>query len=209
MMNPHFIFNSLGSIQNFLLHNKPYEAGIYLSQFARLIRQNLNAIDTSMINLEEEITRMKNYFDLEKLRLGDKFDYSIIVNDVIESEDVLIPSMIIQPFAENAIWHGIANLEGKGFISITFRFYTKNSLHIVIEDSGIGFRNAEKFSAKKDSHLNMGMNIVRKRLILLGKKYGIETGVTAVDKSPGSPNPGTRVTIVVPFIFGATGSYLE
>lgn len=206
MMNPHFIFNSLGSIQNFLLHNKPYEAGIYLSQFARLIRQNLNAIDTSMINLEEEINRMKNYFDLEKLRLGDKFSYSIQVNDAIESEEVLIPSMIIQPFAENAIWHGIANLEGKGIIDISFKFHTKNSLLIVIEDSGIGFKNSEKYSAKRDSHLNLGMNIVRKRLVLLGRKYGIETGVTAVDKTPGSPNPGSRVTIVVPFIYGTSES---
>lgn len=202
MMNPHFIFNSLGSIQNFLLHNKPYEAGIYLSQFARLIRQNLNAIDASMINLEEEVKRVKNYLDLEKLRLGEKFDYSIIVNETLESDDISIPSMIIQPLVENAIWHGIANLETNGFVLVTFEQNSQNTLRIIVEDSGIGVKNSGKYNLKQESHLNLGTNIIRKRLNLLGKKYGIETGITVSEYSPGSINPGTRVVLVVPFIFG-------
>lgn len=202
MMNPHFIFNSLGSIQNYLLHNKPYEAGIYLSQFARLIRQNLNSIDTSMINLEEEVSRIKNYLDLEKLRLGEKFDYSIVVNEGIESDDISIPSMIIQPLVENAIWHGIALLEGNGYVLITFELNTHNTLRIIIEDSGIGVENSGKYNLGQESHLNLGMSIIRKRLNLLSKKYGIGTGITISEYLPGSVNPGTRVVLIVPFIFG-------
>jgi hypothetical protein len=202
MMNPHFIFNSLGSIQNFLLHNRPNEAGIYLSQFARLIRQNLSAIDTSMINLEEEIDRLKNYLDLEKLRMGDKFVYTIEIDDNVEYEEMLIPSMIIQPFVENAIWHGIANLDENGFLSIVFILDSDKSLQIIIEDSGVGIKNAAKYSTKGENHLKLGMNITRKRLHLLGQKYGVETSFVYSERSPGTTNPGTRVVIIVPFLYG-------
>ncbi len=202
MMNPHFIFNSLGSIQNYLLHNKPNEAGVYLSQFARLIRQNLNAIDTSTVNLEEEVDRLKNYLDLEILRMENKFTYFIEIDEAVESEDVLIPSMIIQPFVENSIWHGIANIEGKGIIGITFRLKDEKSLQITIEDSGIGIQNAEKYVSQSDKHLKLGMTITRKRLVLLSQKYGIETSVNYRERSPGIPNPGTIVEIIVPLLYG-------
>ena len=206
MMNPHFIFNSLGSIQNYLLHNKPNEASIYLSQFARLIRQNLNAINTSMINIEEEVDRLKNYLDLEQLRMGNKFSYYIEIEEAIEAEYILIPSMIVQPFVENAIWHGIANLEEKGIIGISFKFQSENSLQIVIEDTGIGIMNAVRYGYKNDNHRKLGIDITKKRLYLLGQKYAIKTGITYSEKSPGLPNPGTRIEIIVPVQYGSFGS---
>ncbi|MCK9638710.1 MAG: histidine kinase, partial [Prolixibacteraceae bacterium] len=202
MMNPHFIFNSLGSIQNYLLHNKANEAGIYLSQFARLIRQNLNAIDTSTVDLEEEVDRLRNYLDLEILRMGNKFTYSIEIDEAVESDDVLIPSMIIQPFVENSIWHGIANIEGNGFIGIKFQLKDEKSLKIIVEDSGIGIQNAEKYVSQSDKHLHLGMTITRKRLELLSQKYGVETSVNYRERSPGMQNPGTVVEITVPLLFG-------
>ena len=202
MMNPHFIFNTLGSIQNYLLHNKPHEAGIYLSQFARLIRQNLNAIDTPMINLEEEVDRLKNYLDLEKLRMANKFEYTIELGESVESEDILFPSMIIQPFVENAIWHGIANLDENGFIGIYINLKSENALQIIIEDSGIGIANSAKFNTKGEQHLNLGMNITKKRLTLLSQKYDIETNISYSERTPGTVNPGTKVTVVAPFIYG-------
>ncbi len=202
MMNPHFIFNSLGSIQNYLLHNKPNEASVYLSQFARLIRQNLNAIDTSTVNLEEEVDRLKNYLDLETLRMENKFTYFIEIDEAVESDDILIPSMIIQPFVENSIWHGIANLEGKGTIGITFILKDEKSLQITVEDSGIGIQNAEKYVSQSEKHLNLGMTITRKRLALLSQKYGIETSVNYKERSPGSQYPGTIVEIIVPLLYG-------
>jgi ligand-binding sensor domain-containing protein len=202
MMNPHFIFNSLGSIQNYLLHNRPNEAGVYLSQFARLIRQNLNSINSSMINLEEEIDRLKNYLDLEKIRMGDKFEYHIGIDEAVESEDISIPSMIIQPFIENSIWHGIANLDEKGFVTVFFNLWDDKSLQIIVEDTGVGIKNAENFKTRNKSHLKLGMDITRKRLQLLSQKYGVKTGIEYSELTPGAINPGTKVVIFVPFLYG-------
>ena len=201
MMNPHFIFNTLGSIQNYLLQSKPGEAGLYLSQFARLIRQNLNSINSAVINLEEEVDRLKNYLDLEKLRMEDKFDYRIEIDRSVESEDILIPSMIIQPFVENSIWHGIASLDEKGLISIRFSLHDEKSLQIIIEDNGIGMKQSEKFTSKDGKHLKLGMEMTRKRLALLGKKFHVDTRIEFSEKSPGITNPGTRVLLVVPFTY--------
>lgn len=202
MMNPHFIFNVLGSIQNYLLRNQPNEAGIYLSQFARLIRQNLKATNSSMINIEEEIDRLKDYLDLEKLRMGDRFDYAIEIAENIELEDLFIPAMIIQPFVENAIWHGISEMDGKGHILISFAAKNDKSLRIIVEDNGIGLINAEKTDKRPESHLRLGTKIIRKRLDLLSRKYDTEAQITYSEKSPGTSNPGTKVEIIVPFLFG-------
>ena len=207
MMNPHFIFNTLGSIQNYLLHNKPYEAGIYLSKFARLIRQNFNALNTPMISLDEEVDRLKNYLELERLRMSEKFDYTIVMDESIESDEMLIPSMIIQPFVENAVWHGIANLEGQGVINIYINMINEKSLEIKVSDTGIGIKNALKFSTKSDHHLQLGMNITWKRLNLLSQKYKVKTDVSFAENSPGSENPGVIVTIIAPFIYGKSGEY--
>ena len=198
MMNPHFIFNSLGSIQTYLLQNKSGEAGLYLSQFARLIRQNLNAINASSINLEEEIDRLKNYLDLEKLRMEEKFDYEIKVAENLETDEVLIPSMIIQPFVENAIWHGIAFLKQKGKIIITFSMQDDKCLSVVVEDNGIGMKRSETFSANKEKRPHLGMELARKRLDILGRKFSIKTSLKYSELFPGDLNPGTRVELIMP-----------
>ncbi len=201
MMNPHFIFNSLGSIQNYLLKNKGSEAVIYLSEFARLIRQNLNAINTPMIILEEEVDRMRNYLDLEKKRLANKFDYSIEIDTKFEEEGVFIPSMIIQPIAENSIWHGIATLETKGFIKIYFEAYKSKSMKIIIEDNGIGMKKSSEYSTNDSYQKHLGMQIIKKRLDLLSKKYHAETGISYSECYPDQKNPGTLVELILPFIY--------
>ena len=201
MMNPHFIFNALGSIQNFLLQNKTGEAGIYLSQFARLIRQNMNALNEAMINLEEEVDRLKNYLDLERMRMGNKFDYRIEIDEGSDTDEVLIPSMIIQPFVENSIWHGIALLEEPGMIIITFRMHDEKSLSVIVEDNGIGIKRAQTYQTKDEKHLKLGMEMTLKRIELLGRKYGVDTRVEISEALPGHANPGTRVIMVVPISF--------
>jgi hypothetical protein len=206
MMNPHFIFNSLGSIQNFLLQNKTGEAGLFLSQFARLIRQNMNAINASMINLDEEFDRLSNYLDLERLRMENKFEYKIDIDEGFDPEDIMIPSMIIQPFVENSIWHGISILEGKGSIHILFSMLDETSLKVVITDNGIGIKNAQSGQVKGDKHLKLGMEMTRKRLELLGKKYSVKTRVDFSEVIPGKLNPGTRVELVIPFIYPDSGT---
>ena len=198
MMNPHFIFNALGSIQNYLLQNKPGEAGLYLSQFARLIRQNLNAINAANISLEDEVDRLKNYLDLEKLRMENKFDYFIGISEQVEDGELLIPSMIIQPFVENAIWHGIAGIGEKGMIRILFTQPSEQQIVVRIEDNGIGVQRSSATQQKKSDHLHLGIGITRKRLEILGVKHGISTSVEINELHPGSSNPGTVVELVLP-----------
>ncbi len=202
MMNPHFIFNALGSIQNFLFQNKTGEAGLYLSQFARLIRQNMNALNTAQISLDEEVDRLKNYLDLERLRMGNKFDYRIETADDLDPEDVVIPAMIIQPFVENSIWHGIASLDEKGFISIRFSKQDDRSINVLIIDNGIGISRAKAFSPNGNKHLHLGMEMTRKRLELLGRKYAVQTLVAYNEAFPGDANPGTCVELIVPLSEG-------
>jgi ligand-binding sensor domain-containing protein/two-component sensor histidine kinase len=198
MMNPHFIFNSLGSIQTYILQKKSLEAGMYLSQFARLIRQNLNAINAANITLEEEAERLRNYLDLEKLRMENKFEYHIEMDESLAADEILIPSMIVQPFVENAIWHGISPLEEKGEISVGFRKIDEKSLKIIIVDNGIGMQKSRVFSTKSEKHFHLGMEMTRRRLELLGKKYAIDTSIECFEVSPGYPNPGTKVVLVLP-----------
>lgn len=198
MMNPHFIFNTLGSIQNFLIQNKPSEAGLYLSQFARLIRQNLSSINTSMIRLEEEVDRLKNYLDLEKIRLEDRFSYRIIYEEGLKEEDLSLPAMIIQPFVENAVWHGISTLEKDGMITIRFTRHDPQTLMIVIEDNGIGIARAGAMSRNREKHFHLGMQMTRKRLELLGRQRKADASVTITYAFPGQDNPGTRVVIITP-----------
>lgn len=201
MMNPHFIFNSLGSVQNYLLNNKGSEAVIYLSKFANLIRQNLNAINNPMIILEEEVERLRNYIDLEQKRLENKFEYSIEIDSNLEEETLFIPSMIIQPIAENSIWHGIATLEEKGVLKISFRVYDSSSLKIIIEDNGIGMKKSFEYSSKSSQHQHLGMQIIKKRLTLLSKKYKTKTSIIYSASNPDHYNPGTRVELIMPFIY--------
>ena len=198
MMNPHFIFNSLGSIQNFLLEKKSSEAGLYLSQFARLIRQNLNAINATSISLEEEIDRLKNYLDLEKLRMEDKFDYRIEIAENVDTNEIQIPSMIIQPFVENAIWHGIAFLKEKGQLMIRFIMKNAKTLNVIVEDNGIGIKRSEVFFANQEKRQHLGMELARKRLEILGKKFSVKTSLDYSELFPDNQNTGTRVEIVVP-----------
>jgi LytS/YehU family sensor histidine kinase len=205
MMNPHFIFNSLGSIQNFLLQQKSGEAALYLSQFARLIRQNLNSVKEAMINLDEETDRLKNYLDLERLRMEDKFECRIDVDENIDADEILIPSMIIQPFVENSIWHGLSSFDSKGLVTICFSLHNEKSLRVIIEDNGIGIKKAQTFQMKGEQHLNLGMEMTRKRLELLGRKYVVKTWIEFSEAFPGNPNPGTKVVMILPFVYFDSG----
>ncbi|MDX8338206.1 histidine kinase [Draconibacterium sp. IB214405] len=199
MMNPHFIFNSLGSIQKFLLQNKAEEAGTYLSQFARLIRQTMNSIKSNSVLLEDEVDRLRNYIELERVRMENRFEFAIVIDQKLEEDDYNIPSMIVQPFVENAIWHGISQLENNGKITIRFNYLNEKSLEIVIEDNGIGFEKSKAFSRTKD-HLNMASTLTQKRIQLIGEKYRIKTKIEYEELYPGEVNPGAKITLLVPIV---------
>jgi len=204
MMNPHFIFNAFSSIQNYLLQKKAEEASSYVSKFARLIRQNLNATNSNMIKLDEEINRIKNYLELEQLRMEHKFEYKIEFDAGIEEEELMIPSMIIQPFVENAVWHGVSAIGDKGRVGISFSLQEPGTLIIAVEDNGVGIKNTISNTSYNERHLNLGAKMTRKRLEILGKKLGTKTSIQYFEKYPGSSNPGTRVVLTVPVSYHST-----
>ncbi len=199
MMNPHFIFNSLGSIQKFLLQNKSEEAGAYLSRFARLIRQTMNSIKSNSVLLDDEVERLRNYIELEQFRMENHFDFSVILDEQLQQDDYFIPSMIVQPFVENAIWHGISQLSGEGRITIRFIYVNEKSIRIIIEDNGIGFEKSKAFSKTKN-HLNMASNLTQKRIQLIGEKYQVKTQLSYEELYPGETNPGAKITLLVPIV---------
>lgn len=199
MMNPHFIFNTLGSIQNYLLQNKSGEAGLYLSQFAKLIRMNISSINSNMISIEEEVLRLRIYLDLEQFRMENRFEYSIEYGKDIEEDEVYIPSMLVQPFVENSVWHGISPLVGKGLIRILFIMPSPDTVQVIVEDNGVGIKQSKSFSSNDEDHLHLTMDVIRKRLEIIGKKRNVDTSMEITEAFPESTNPGTKVTLTVPF----------
>jgi LytS/YehU family sensor histidine kinase len=159
-----------------------------------------------MINLDEEVERLKNYLELEQIRLEGKFDYYIEVDPILEEEIYNVPSMMIQPFLENAIWHGISNLNYKGVVSLGVYRFSENIVKVTIEDNGPGIKKKDDSNSKSEVHLNMGMNMTKKRLELLSKKFQVHSKLV-VDNATSNPDcPGTKVTIYLPYILGGMTS---
>lgn len=169
-MNPHFIFNSLLSIQNFIYKNEPGQAGKYLSRFAKLIRLILRSSRKEVITLEEEIEFLNYYLALQKLRFKKRFDYQFDIDEKIRQEQMYIPPMLAQPFIENAIEHGLKDISHEGIIQI--RFFMENSyLVFEVEDNGVGIYRSEREKNLADSnHESLGQQITYDRLRLLNKK---------------------------------------
>jgi LytS/YehU family sensor histidine kinase len=165
-MNPHFIFNSLNSIQAYIMENEKILAMEYLSKFAMLIRMTLNAANEEKVSVQDEIRMLDHYLSLEKLRFQERFDYTIRIIDKIDSYSTFIPPMLIQPVAENAVIHGMKGKTGNGKILIEFR-QTTNHLIVEVRDNGPGFEE----NIQNDIHRKAyGMEITRKRLLLDTRK---------------------------------------
>jgi len=159
-MNPHFIFNCLNSIQRFIMDNDKENAMEYLAKFATLIRQSLNASNEKKISLDQEILMLQNYLDLEKLRFKKKFDYKIIVDEAVVPEEISIPPLLVQPYVENAIIHGMQGLEVGGLIEIHINKINPNRIEICIRDNG----KAKSYGIKNPEHKSLGMSITSRRL---------------------------------------------
>lgn len=172
-MNPHFVFNSLNSIQNFILKNDRDSAYKYLGKFSALVREILEHSRNEKISISDEIHMLKNYLDLEKMRADHRFTYSIEVDDRLAHKHIEIPIMLLQPLVENAVVHGVSPLEGRpGEISLIFRAMDAGMLEMIIRDNGIGRAAAELLNARKMKyHQSMGMDISKERT---KNPYGIE-----------------------------------
>ncbi len=204
MMNPHFIFNSLNSVQYLINCQRNEEANDYIAMMAKLIRKNLDTAGSGFILLSEEINRLNLYLDLEKLRFQESFSYEINTGDDVDTGSIMIPNMIVQPFVENTLWHGIINSGSKGMVTISFSFEDVDidsiicrSLIIKVTDNGIGINAAKK--NKKDDHISKGIQIIEERLKLLSAKMQLPQPIMFEDLGSRSSNShGTEVIISLP-----------
>ncbi|MDP1725775.1 MAG: histidine kinase [Bacteroidota bacterium] len=199
MMNPHFIFNVMNSIQHFINDNEKDAANKYLADFAKLIRMNLTISYKRFIPLEEEINYLQLYLSFEKLRFGDKLTYNITVDPTIDRFETTVAVMMIQPFIENAIWYGILPKKTHGYIQIKIDKAGEDLLKVSIEDNGIGIHEAfvgsNLLEQKNESH---GLSITLQRLKLLGKSAGQELFVRFSHVHPELENKGTIVEFNLP-----------
>jgi len=200
-MNPHFIFDTINSIQNFILKNEKEPAYDYLSRFSQLIRNVLEFSKTESISLEQELATLELYMQLEALRFDEQFDYKIEIDASLNPGSAHIPAMLIQPYIENAIWHGIMHSEVKGKIIIKLSKQGK-LIHCTIDDNGIGRkRSAELKSANILKHKSIGMEVTAERISILGKTMGAETKVEIEDKHDETGLAiGTRVILHIPIL---------
>lgn len=196
-MNPHFIFNSLNSIQHLVRINDTNSATKFLSKFSKLIRQILHHSEETFISLTEEINTLQLYLELETMRFKNKFTYEIIIPEGLEADFIKIPSMIIQPYVENAIIHGIGEIESGGKIEISFEQIAGNRLKCIINDNGIGIDEAFKRKQSNSLHKSMAGKISSERLEILKKLFDAETGVEITDKSIQGKR-GTQVVLILP-----------
>lgn len=193
-MNPHFIFNSLNSINSFIVENKTHLASDYLTKFSRLMRLILDNSKNESISLEKEMETLKLYLLMESIRFDKKFDYSIYVEPGIDEELVKVPPMIIQPYVENSIWHGLLHKKEKGKVYV----YVKKiiaGLEIIIEDNGIGRNKAAELKSKNSTNnKSYGMLITARRIEQLNNKNKVET--TDLTDEHGNTG-GTKVVLTI------------
>ena len=198
-MNPHFLFNSLNSIRYFILTKETDKAASYLTKFSRLIRLILENSNQNTVTLQSELELIKLYVGLEQVRFDEKFTFELILQDDIDSNSIFIPPMIIQPFLENAIIHGIHPKKGPSTLKLSISLKAKDLLQCRIEDNGIGRDKAQKIKLEKaHGKKSMGMNITEKRLLMISKDF--KDLLKIEDAFPSLDNPGTRVQVLIPIV---------
>jgi len=199
-MNPHFIFNALNSVNNFIAKNDEKAANKFLADFSRLMRKVLDYSQMDFISFEEEIELNELYLKLEHFRFRDKFDYTFENNIKQQAYQVDIPPMLIQPFIENAVWHGLRYKEGQGHLDVSIN-EDKEHLKVIIKDDGIG---REKSKASKTlnqkKYKSTGLQNVNKRIELINELYDKKYEISVSDLSSDTEDTGTIVEIKIPII---------
>jgi len=199
-MNPHFIFNSLSSIHHYMINEKPAKAASYLSKFSKLIRNILQGSTEEYISLSNEIGIIENYLELQILRFPGKFDFKIEVDEALDPDHTCIPSMITQPFVENAIEHGLRYKEQRGMVKVSFTL-KDDMINIVVEDEGIGRKKAGELKSERDKdHHSLATSLIQDRIRALNRTLKKKITLDILDLSNDRGEPaGTRVIIEVPF----------
>jgi len=199
-MNPHFVFNCLAAISAFVIQNGKDEAIRYLAKFSKLMRLTLEFSKESSITLDKEIEALQNYLELEQLRFNNKFDFNISKESNIE-DDTAIPSLLLQPYVENAIIHGVVPLEDKGFINIIFR-QIEDQLICIITDNGVGIEQSKKNKETfVNAHKSMAMEISKKRLETLEQLENKKIELSITELRDNEKILGTQILIKLPLEF--------
>lgn len=196
-MNPHFIFNSLNSVNHFIATNNELAANQYLTKFSKLMRGVMENSTEDFIPFQQELDLLQNYLALEKTRFADKFDYEINVDESLNMQNLQIPGMLIQPFLENAIWHGLRYRTEKGFLKLHFE-KSESYLKILIEDNGIGIEESKKQKTQhQKTREGRGMKNTLERIKLLNDLYKKNITCSVQDKEN---NTGVLVTLQINLI---------
>ncbi|MGG5208061.1 tetratricopeptide repeat protein [Chryseobacterium sp. MIQD13] len=197
-MNPHFVFNCLAAISSFIMQNDKEEAIKYLAKFSKLMRLTLDFSKESLITIDKEIESLKNYLELEQLRFNQKFDFKITKDPLIE-DDTALPSLLLQPYIENSVIHGVVPKEGKGMIQVKFS-QTEESLICEITDNGIGIETSKKLKENLvNVHKSMAMEISQKRLETLEELEKKKVNLTVTEiKGENNRTEGTKVVLELP-----------
>lgn len=201
-MNPHFVFNSLNSIQHYILNSKSEEAVKYLNKFAKLIRIILHNSEKSTVTINEDVESIKLYLELEQMRFDNQFSYMIVIADDIDPDYDEIPPMLIQPYLENAILHGINPKEAKGHIEVDIKLI-QSYIKITVTDDGIGRVKASELKTllPNSKHKSLGMKITQDRLRILNIMQQSQLSVNIIDLYDENKQAiGTKVELFIPYI---------
>lgn len=195
-MNPHFVFNCLNSINRFILVNEPEAASDYLTKFSRLIRLILDNSRSETVPLDKELDALRLYIEMEAMRFDGRFSYDIAVAPGLQPEHLEVPPLLIQPFVENAIWHGLMHRSTPGQLWVRVQPHDKG-LWIQVEDNGIGRARAEELKSKSaQTHKSQGLQLTHERLDMIRTLYGVQADIEIEDlHTPEGAPAGTRINI--------------
>ncbi|RYY28028.1 MAG: GAF domain-containing protein [Chitinophagaceae bacterium] len=201
-MNPHFIFNCLNSINRYIVKSDQATASLYLTRFAKLIRLILDNSNNKNVILSNELEALRLYIEMEALRFDKKFTYGITVHESVNTDSIEVPPLIIQPYVENAIWHGLLHKEEEGHLAITVTMLSENMIQCVIEDNGIGRDKARELKSKSAiTRKSLGMKLTENRLSLLNKYAELTASVDIIDLTgKEASSEGTRVILTIPVL---------
>jgi LytS/YehU family sensor histidine kinase len=193
-MNPHFVFNSLNSIKYFLSTNDYAKADKYIDYFSGLIRKFLDYSNNSLIKIEDEAKMINSYLELEKMRLNNKFDFTILISPAVKNKN--IPTFIIQPFIENSIKHGVAPSDKSCLIILKFSL-EDNKIICIIDDTGIGREESQKMKLSPKAHKSKGIELVREKISIIEEIHDAHIEVKIIDKKENDVSTGTTIAIEI------------
>ena len=199
-MNPHFIFNCLNSINRYIVKSDQATASLYLTRFAKLIRLILDNSNNQTVSLSNELEALRLYVQMESIRFDRQFTWDINVDEGVQSDSIHVPPLIIQPYVENAIWHGLLHKENSGHLLVHIRCANNGFLEVIVEDNGVGRQAARQLRSKTASgNKSLGMKLTQERLSLLNRNTALNATVEVEDLFTNEGEPrGTRVSLRIP-----------